>query len=186
MTFRARIHFLYVNCCIFTHESPPVWAYSLPAGTPSCNKRDTLTEHYEIYDGCRNKFKLFFAIPKQWWDTASPARTFKIWYGINKTWNFRCYKTIYLHILLRSYIATNSSLLREFTVFVLIVYIIICYYTVDCTIPKYIWTSAQMNIILDEPIGESNMVKSSWHESKYISVLYSQLYNYLFIIYPTV
>ena len=24
------------------------------------------------------------------------------------------------------------------------------------------------------------------HESKYISVLYSQLYNYLFIIYPTV
>ena len=52
--------------------------------------------------------------------------------------------------------------------------IIIGYYTVDCTIPIYIWTSAQMTTILDEPIG---------HESKYISVLYSQLYNYLFIIY---
>ena len=49
--------------------------------------------------------------------------------------------------------------------------IIIGYYTIDCTIPKYIWTSAQM---------------TSGHESKYISVLYSQLYNYLFIIYPTV
>ena len=53
--------------------------------------------------------------------------------------------------------------------------ILIGYYTVDCTIPNYIW-----------PIGSSNMVKSSGHESKYISVLYSQLYNYLFIIYPTV
>jgi len=30
--------------------------------------------------------------------------------------------------------------------------IIIGYYTVDCTIPKYIWTSAQMATILDEPI----------------------------------
>ena len=41
---------------------------------------------------------------------------------------------------------------------------IICigYYTVDCTIPKYIWTSAQMTI------GSSNMVKLSGHESKYI------------------
>jgi len=26
------------------------------------------------------------------------------------------------------------------------------YYTVDCTILKYIWTSAQMTTILDEPI----------------------------------
>jgi len=53
------------------------------------------------------------------------------------------------------------------------------YYTVDCTIPKYVWTSAQMTLpywtILD-PKGKSNMVKSSGHESKYISVLYSQLY----------
>ena len=31
-----------------------------------------------------------------------------------------------------------------------------------------------------------NMVKSSGHESKNIWVLYSQLYNYLLIIYPTV
>jgi len=46
--------------------------------------------------------------------------------------------------------------------------IIIGYYTVDCTIPTYSWTSAQMTTILDEP--------------KYMSVLYSQLYNYLFII----
>ena len=51
--------------------------------------------------------------------------------------------------------------------------IIIGYYTVDCTIPKNIWTSAQMT---------TNMVKSSGRETKYISVLYSQLYNYLFII----
>jgi len=57
---------------------------------------------------------------------------------------------------------------------------IIGYYTVDCTIPKYILASVQMTSIL--PIGESNMVKLSGHESKYISVLYSQLYNYLFII----
>ena len=28
--------------------------------------------------------------------------------------------------------------------------IFIGYYTVDCTIPKYIWTSAQMTTILDE------------------------------------
>ena len=38
------------------------------------------------------------------------------------------------------------------------------YYTVDCTIPKYVWTSAQMTLpywtILD-PKGKSNMVKSS-------------------------
>ena len=46
--------------------------------------------------------------------------------------------------------------------------------------------SAQVSTILDEPIGESNTLKSSGHESKYMSVLYSQLYNYLFIIYPTV
>ena len=35
-------------------------------------------------------------------------------------------------------------------------------------------------------MGSSNMVKSSGQEFKYIYVLYSQLYNYLFIIYPTV
>ena len=35
---------------------------------------------------------------------------------------------------------------------------------------QYIW-----------PIGESNMVKLSGHESKYISVLYSQLYNNLLL-----
>ena len=55
------------------------------------------------------------------------------------------------------------------------------YYTVDCTISNYIWTSAQMTTILDEPIRESNTVKSSGHESKYSSVLYSQLYNYLLL-----
>ena len=44
----------------------------------------------------------------------------------------------------------------------------------------------QITTILDEPIGNSNMVKLSGHESKYISVLYSQLYIYLFIIYPIV
>ena len=60
--------------------------------------------------------------------------------------------------------------------------ICIGYYTVDCTIPKYILTIAQMTSILEEPIGEFNMVNSSWHETKFISVLYSQLYNYLFII----
>jgi len=38
---------------------------------------------------------------------------------------------------------------------------ILGYYTVDCTIPKYIWTSAYMTSISEEPIGESNMVKSS-------------------------
>ena len=32
------------------------------------------------------------------------------------------------------------------------------------------------------PIGESNMEKSSGHESKYISVLYSQLYNFVLYI----
>ena len=58
--------------------------------------------------------------------------------------------------------------------------IYIGYYTVDCTIPKYILTIAQMTSILEEPIGEFNMVKLSGHESKYISVLYSQLYSYLF------
>ena len=42
--------------------------------------------------------------------------------------------------------------------------IIIGYYTVDCTIPNYIWTSAQMTTILDEPISDSNMVKTSGHE----------------------
>ena len=42
--------------------------------------------------------------------------------------------------------------------------ILIGYYTVDCTILKYIWTSAQMTTILDEQKGESNMVKSSGHE----------------------
>ena len=31
--------------------------------------------------------------------------------------------------------------------------IIIGHYTVDCKIPKSIWTSAQMTTILDEPIG---------------------------------
>ena len=41
--------------------------------------------------------------------------------------------------------------------------IIIDYYTVDCTIPKYIWTSANMTTILEEPIDESNMVKLSGH-----------------------
>ena len=30
--------------------------------------------------------------------------------------------------------------------------VIIGYYTVDCAIPKYIWTSAQMTTILDEPM----------------------------------
>ena len=62
----------------------------------------------------------------------------------------------------------------------ILIRILIGYYTVDCTLPKYIWTSAQTTTILEEPICESNMVKSSGHESKYISVLYSQLYNYLF------
>jgi len=38
--------------------------------------------------------------------------------------------------------------------------ILIGYHTVDCTIPKYIWTSAQMT---------TNMIKSSGHGSKYIS-----------------
>ena len=32
------------------------------------------------------------------------------------------------------------------------VIILIGYYTVDCTIPEYIWTSAQITTILDEPI----------------------------------
>jgi len=43
-----------------------------------------------------------------------------------------------------------------------------------------------MAFILEEPICVSNMVKLSGHESKYISVLYGQLYIYLFIIYPIV
>ena len=30
--------------------------------------------------------------------------------------------------------------------------IVIGYYTVDCTIPEYSWTSAQMTLLLDEPI----------------------------------
>ena len=38
-----------------------------------------------------------------------------------------------------------------------------------------------MTTTLDELIGESNMVKSSGHESKYISVLYSQLSNQLLL-----
>ena len=42
--------------------------------------------------------------------------------------------------------------------------ILIGYYTVDCTILKYIWTSAQMTTILDEQKGESNVAKSSRHE----------------------
>ena len=42
--------------------------------------------------------------------------------------------------------------------------IIIGYYTVDCTIPNYIWTSAQMTTIWDEPISDSNMVKTAGHE----------------------
>jgi len=42
-----------------------------------------------------------------------------------------------------------------------------------------------MTTILEEPIGESNMVKLPGHVYKNISVLCSQLYNYLFIIYPT-
>ena len=46
------------------------------------------------------------------------------------------------------------------------VLISIGYYTVDYTIPKYIWTSTRMTIILDMPIGEFNMVKSSGCESK--------------------
>jgi len=64
----------------------------------------------------------------------------------------------------------------------LIMSILIGYYTVD----SIYLTSAQMTSILEEPIGESNMVKLSGHEFKCISVLYSQLYNYLFIIYPIV
>ena len=40
--------------------------------------------------------------------------------------------------------------------------------TVDCTIPKYIWTSAQMTTLLEEPIGESNMVKLPGHVYKNI------------------
>ena len=38
--------------------------------------------------------------------------------------------------------------------------LLIGYYTVDSTIPKYIPTSAQMITILGESIGESNMVAS--------------------------
>ena len=59
----------------------------------------------------------------------------------------------------------------------LIMSILIGYYTVD----SLYLTSAQMTSILEEPIGESNMVKLSGHEFKCSSVLYSQLYNYLLL-----
>jgi len=49
-------------------------------------------------------------------------------------------------------------------------------------ISKDIWTSAQITTILEEPIGESNMVTLSGHKSNYISLLYS-LYNYCIITF---
>jgi hypothetical protein len=52
-------------------------------------------------------------------------------------------------------------------------------YNTDIYLDEY----TAWKVILDEPLGESNMTSQAVYESKYISVLYRTMLNDLFILY---